>query len=181
MSKAIFYISKSVVFSANENRIFNKKSEQRLTEKEKRLLLVLAQKPGEVVSHKIIAEAVWPERAAAIGLNNILQLVFRLRRKLKILGLNHCVCTIAGKGYALKELTTEEDNNPEPLEPTTTKFLKKKFLSGMIVLAILILLASLFLTNTTYDGTYLKYPIPEILKKFIADDLKEEQNGKTVH
>lgn len=72
-----------------------------LTEKEKRLLYFLMDNQGKVVGHSEICNAVWPERSTVIGPNNILQLIFRLRIKLKSLGVDNGISTITGKGYQL--------------------------------------------------------------------------------
>jgi len=90
-----------VILDVNSNCLYLGEKEVLLTEKEKRLLHCLARHPGEVTGHTDIGFSVWPERVAAIGPNNILQLIFRLRGKLKLLGIIDGISTVTGEGYRL--------------------------------------------------------------------------------
>ncbi|MGX5056947.1 winged helix-turn-helix domain-containing protein [Enterobacter asburiae] len=90
-----------VILDIHNNCLRRGGREVPLTEKEKRLLHCLAGHPGEVTRHTDICGGVWPERVAAIGPNNILQLMFRLRGKLKLLGITDGISTISGEGYRL--------------------------------------------------------------------------------
>lgn len=88
-------------FDIANNCLYLRRASMLLTEKEKRLLYFLMVNQGKVVGHSEICDAVWPERSAVISPNNILQLVFRLRIKLKSLGIYNGISTITGKGYQL--------------------------------------------------------------------------------
>jgi len=90
-----------VMLDVNSNCLYLGEKEVMLTEKEKRLLHCLVEHPGKVTGHTDICFSVWPERVAAIGPNNILQLVFRLRGKLKLLGIIDGISTVTGEGYRL--------------------------------------------------------------------------------
>lgn len=90
-----------LIMDVTNNHLYLKGKSVLLTEKEKRLLQILMMNQGGIVGHTEIRSAVWPERPTVIVANNILQLIYRLRTKLKSLGVNNGIVTIAGKGYKL--------------------------------------------------------------------------------
>jgi DNA-binding winged helix-turn-helix (wHTH) protein len=96
-------IINDVILNMNDNKLFRGDKEQFLTEKEKRLLLALKSGGGNIVSHREIAVAVWPERPIVIGVNNITQLIFKLRRKFFLLDIVDGIVTEKGLGYRLNE------------------------------------------------------------------------------
>lgn len=161
MADKTIYISKSIILKPNENRICDRENSQNLTEKEKRLLLALAKNKNYIVSHAEIAEAVWPERSAAIGLNNILQLIFRLRRKLDLIGISHCIYTVAGKGYCLKEIA-DEDNIDEKLPVFRSmlfrirRHVSRRRLCALVLSMLMVMIG----VNISYDGRQLLVPLP---------------------
>lgn len=71
--------------------------------KEAKLLaeLIKSQAAMKELSYTELIHAVWPERSECINSNNITQLVFKLRSKLKDLTHHHCVINIKGIGYQL--------------------------------------------------------------------------------
>jgi len=169
MSGENLQITKDTYLNFNESRVYGKNSQQNLTEKEKRLLYILAKRKGEIVSHSEIAEAVWPERSVAIGLNNILQLIFRLRKKLSQLEINCCIFTVAGKGYSLRETSEEicytrhsEFNSPLVIG------LKNKIKKRHFMFFILIIFCAFFLTKMSYNGQCLTVPVPLIVQKMYS-------------
>ena len=73
-----------------------------LSTREFELFTCLAQRPNAMVPRSEIARRVWGERTTtrswAVGIGVC---VFHLRRKLAILGMEHAVRTVRGKGYML--------------------------------------------------------------------------------
>lgn len=93
-----------LIMDVRNNKLYLKGESVFLTEKEKRLLHLLMVNQGRIVGHTEIRNTVWPERSTVIVSNNILQLIFRLRVKFKLLGVDDGIITIPGKGYKLDVL-----------------------------------------------------------------------------
>lgn len=71
----------------------------RLSEQEKRLLVVLAAHAGTALDKRVLMEALWGRRAQWMEDAAIVQLVSRLRRSLAPLGLQRAIVTVARIGY----------------------------------------------------------------------------------
>jgi hypothetical protein len=73
-----------------------------LTAKEYRVLVVLYQQRGAVVSKQVLALEVWPEYGGVIADESIEQLISRLRRKVEVDPEQpHHLLTVRGLGYRL--------------------------------------------------------------------------------
>ncbi|VVE36474.1 winged helix-turn-helix domain-containing protein [Pandoraea fibrosis] len=73
----------------------------RLSEQEKRLLVLLAARAGTAFGKRALMEALWGTRAQWMEDAALVQLVSRLRRSLAPLGLQRAVVTVARVGYRL--------------------------------------------------------------------------------
>lgn len=71
----------------------------RLSEQEKRLLVLLAARAGTAFGKRALMEALWGTRAQWMEDAALVQLVSRLRRSLAPLGLQRAVVTVARVGY----------------------------------------------------------------------------------
>ncbi|VVE88066.1 winged helix-turn-helix domain-containing protein [Pandoraea bronchicola] len=71
----------------------------RLSEQEKRLLILLAARAGTALDKRALMQALWGTRAQWMEDAALVQLVSRLRRSLAPLGLQHAVVTVARVGY----------------------------------------------------------------------------------
>ncbi|WP_087723457.1 helix-turn-helix domain-containing protein [Pandoraea sp. PE-S2T-3] len=71
----------------------------RLSEQEKRLLVLLATHAGTSLDKRVLMEALWGRRAQWMEEAAIVQLVSRLRRSLAPLGLQRAIVTVARVGY----------------------------------------------------------------------------------
>ncbi len=71
----------------------------RLSEQEKRLLVLLAARAGTAFGKRALMEALWGSRAQWMEDAALVQLVSRLRRSLAPLGLQRAVVTVARVGY----------------------------------------------------------------------------------
>jgi DNA-binding winged helix-turn-helix (wHTH) protein len=123
----------------NAEQTYFLKNTLHLTEKEFQLFLLLLQRKGETVSHADIINFVWPERSAAISKNNILQLIFRLRKKLTRRTNTALIKTISGKGYML-----ETSSKPNTIMLNSHK-IDGKLNRGIYILACIILVAIIIL------------------------------------
>ncbi|WP_048961444.1 winged helix-turn-helix domain-containing protein [Enterobacter bugandensis] len=137
-------VAKNVILDTNTRQLLFKKNHLNLTEKEMRLFIVLVQRRGEVVSHADITETVWPERAAAISRNNILQLIFRLRKKLSTVGVEDSIQTINGLGYSFNIPTTNDHLKPISLQENPQP--SKLFLSSILFCTLIIFITVLYLS-----------------------------------
>ncbi|EKN4715496.1 winged helix-turn-helix domain-containing protein [Yersinia enterocolitica] len=63
--------------------------------------LIKSQTAMKGLSYIDLAHTVWPGRHECINTNNITQLVFKLRSKLKLLTPHPCIINIKGNGYQL--------------------------------------------------------------------------------
>lgn len=140
----ILTVAKDVTLDTNTRQLFLKENHLNLTEKEMRLFIVLAQRKGEIVSYADITETVWPERAAAISRNNILQLIFRLRKKLSMIGMEGSIQTINGLGYLFN--TPMINGHIESILLQGNRQPSKLFLSSVLFCVLSVLIVILYLS-----------------------------------
>ncbi|VVE13761.1 hypothetical protein PCA20602_02775 [Pandoraea capi] len=84
----------------------------RLSEQEKRLLVLLAGRAGTAFEKHALMQALWGRRAQWMEDAALVQLVSRLRRSLAPLGLQRAIVTVARVGYRF------EMPSPSPATPT---------------------------------------------------------------
>lgn len=101
----MIHVANGVLLDEHNNIIFYNDGELCITEKEKRLLILLLGKENSTVKKDEINTAVWPERKGMVTENNLLQLVFRLRKKLAVCGLRNCLCTVSREGYQFNSVS----------------------------------------------------------------------------
>jgi len=82
-----------------------KKISQKLSPQERQVLKKLAEKPGKIITHDQLAKILWRQKAdEKFSLWAITKIVEKIRRKIRLLGINHqLIITIYGKGYQLTE------------------------------------------------------------------------------
>ncbi|MFJ2991697.1 winged helix-turn-helix domain-containing protein [Pandoraea sp. NPDC087047] len=79
----------------------------RLSEQEKRLLVLLVARAGTALGKRALMEALWGQRAQWMEDAALVQLVSRLRRSLAPLGLQRAIVTVARVGYRFDTPTTD--------------------------------------------------------------------------
>lgn len=89
-------------FLPQENQLFFKNTPLILTPNESKILYLLFQNTGKIVSKEAIMEKLW-ESDEFIDSNTLAVNMTRLRKKLASIGLNDNIQTIKGKGYLLEE------------------------------------------------------------------------------
>ncbi|HCT7987910.1 TPA: winged helix-turn-helix domain-containing protein [Serratia liquefaciens] len=123
-----------------------------ITEKEKRLLVLLVEKSvtEDVVTREEIIPRVWPERHNSVTDTNILQLVSKLRRTLRFCGLDAAIHTVLRQGYRFipdecpSVQATIAARSPAVKPPQAgpvvliTSFLKRKLMKIMIILPVIL-------------------------------------------
>ncbi|MGI6610924.1 MAG: winged helix-turn-helix domain-containing protein [Limnochordia bacterium] len=72
-----------------------------MSPKESRLLCTLAQRPGQIVNHEELLEALWAE-VDFVDDNTLTVSVSRVRRQLEEVGLAGVIETKRGQGYMLR-------------------------------------------------------------------------------
>ncbi|APD13443.1 winged helix-turn-helix domain-containing protein [Pandoraea pulmonicola] len=80
----------------------------RLSEQEKRLLMLLWARAGTALDKRALMEALWGRRAQWMEDAALVQLVSRLRRSLAPLGLQRAIVTVARVGYRFDAPTDDE-------------------------------------------------------------------------
>ncbi|ATF95353.1 helix-turn-helix domain-containing protein [Cedecea neteri] len=135
--------SSSDMFS--EDQAYLIKNTLHLTEKEFQLFSLLLQRKGQVVSHTDIISFVWPERSAAISKNNILQLIFRLRKKLTKKVNSALIRNISGQGYMLETPSKRNNDSPNTKREDILKKYKSCRLTPLIILLALLILGVFFM------------------------------------
>lgn len=90
----------SLRLNRSENRVSRGGVELELTPKEFRLLWLLAERVGEIVSREEILEALWDD-VEFVDDNTLTVNVARVRRRLEELGLPEAIETKRGQGYRL--------------------------------------------------------------------------------
>lgn len=123
----MFTLSTHVTLDPVKNILITDGREISITEKEKKLLLLLLEAAidNEFVKKECIIEKIWPERNGVVTENNILQLVHRLRRTLSFCGLAGCVHTVFREGYRYippVDEASEDDKDAERLRMLKTWF-----------------------------------------------------------
>lgn len=89
-----------LILNRAKNLVSYKDREVELTPKEFRLLLCLAQRPGEIVERGDLLEALWDD-VDFVDDNTLTVNVNRVRRRLAELGLHDAIETKRGQGYRL--------------------------------------------------------------------------------
>ncbi|MDL4454989.1 winged helix-turn-helix domain-containing protein [Klebsiella michiganensis] len=102
-------ITDTIEFNDKTNEIIHGNSILKLTEKEGRLLTILYEFNGDVVSRDRLITQIWPERELGITDANLLQLICKLRCKLRHCGLSEVVTTVYRQGYSLTLPIHNED------------------------------------------------------------------------
>lgn len=99
----------------------------RLSEQEKRLLVLLSARAGTAFDKRALMEALWGTRAQWMEDAALVQLVSRLRRSLAPLGLQRSIVTVARVGYRFDAPTAtahcvslKDDTPPQVSEPSST-------------------------------------------------------------
>lgn len=90
----------SLLLHRSENRVSRGEGTIELSPKEFRLLALLAERPGAIVSREAILEALWDD-VEFVDDNTLTVNVTRLRRRLAELGLEDAIETKRGQGYRL--------------------------------------------------------------------------------
>lgn len=98
-----YIMSYKLIFDKERRKVINGTVTINLSCKEACLLteLIKSQATMKELSYTALVHTVWPGRNECINSNNITQLVFKLRSKLKKLTHHDCVINIKGKGYQL--------------------------------------------------------------------------------
>lgn len=78
------------------------------------ILIVLASRPGEVVSREEILDAVWPNNVTAE--NSLRVNIVSLRKALSIGAPDSLVQSVAGRGYILSAAARKEELEPPPIQ-----------------------------------------------------------------
>jgi len=95
----------------------------RLSEQEKRLLVLLATHAGTSLDKRVLMEALWGRRAQWMEDAAIVQLISRLRRSLAPLGLQRAIVTVARVGYRFDppvgNTQASRNTRTSPAAPTT--------------------------------------------------------------
>lgn len=96
-------ITSGFIFDQERRRIIKGSVIINLSCKEASLMaeLIKSQTAKKELSYKDLIHSVWPRNHECINTNNITQLVFKLRSKLRILTSHPCIINIKWKGYQL--------------------------------------------------------------------------------
>ncbi|EHJ2437230.1 TPA: transcriptional regulator [Salmonella enterica subsp. enterica serovar Bahrenfeld] len=110
-------MTSNFIFDKERRRIIKGNVIISLSCKEASLLAELIKSQTEMrrLSYTELAHSVWPGRCECINANNITQLVFKLRSKLKILTSNSCIINVKGEGYQLSPDIRFKINKPHLL------------------------------------------------------------------
>ena len=145
-------ITNDIQLNTETNTLFCDATPYNITEKEKRLLVLLVEKSvtEDVVTREEIIPRVWPERLHSVTDTNILQLVSKLRRTLRFCGLDSAIRTVLRQGYRFipderQPVQTSRDLSSPALplsqaDPATffASFMKPGLLKVMIIFAVLL-------------------------------------------
>ncbi|EMN1411851.1 winged helix-turn-helix domain-containing protein [Enterobacter cloacae] len=145
-------ITSEIQLNTEANILFCNATPYSITEKEKRLLVLLVEKSvtEDVVTREEIISRVWPERHHSVTDTNILQLVSKLRRTLRFCGLDAAIHTVLRQGYRFipdepHSVQTTSDVRSQSLSPPQagpaaffTPFLKPGFLKVMIIVPVIL-------------------------------------------
>lgn len=144
-------ITSEIQLNTEANILFCNATPYSITEKEKRLLVLLVEKSvtEDVVTREEIIPRVWPERHHSVTDTNILQLVSKLRRTLRFCGLDAAIHTVLRQGYRFipeetHSVQTTSDVRSQSLTPPQAgaaffaSFLKPGFLKVMIIVSVIL-------------------------------------------
>jgi DNA-binding winged helix-turn-helix (wHTH) protein len=147
----VIHIANSVLLDEYNNIIFYSNGELCITEKEKRLLKLLLSKANSTVRKDEINIGVWPERKGVVTENNLLQLVFRLRKKLAICGLKNCLRTVSREGYQFSSLSINlpEETQAEMTQRCVIRVMKKNKVMLLFFSLFIITLVGMFIFITS--------------------------------
>lgn len=148
----MFKVNNQVQLNTESNTLFCDGTPYSITEKEKRLLVLLVEKSATeaVVTREEIIPRVWPERQHSVTDTNILQLISKLRRTLRFFGLDAAIHTVLRQGYRFipdeshSGLNTSAVGSPATHLPQAgftlfiAPFLKPLVLKCMIILPVIL-------------------------------------------
>lgn len=100
-----------LLLNSATNRVTREGKESELTPKEFRLLWLLAERAGEIVSREELLEALWDD-TEFVDDNTLTVNVARVRRRLEELGLPAAIETKRGQGYRLNLSQSGDDGTP---------------------------------------------------------------------
>ncbi|MBE3576201.1 MAG: response regulator transcription factor [Limnochordales bacterium] len=100
-----------LLLNSATNRVAREEKESELTPKEFRLLWLLAERAGEIVSREELLEALWDD-TEFVDDNTLTVNVARVRRRLEELGLPGAIETKRGQGYRLNLTPSGDDRVP---------------------------------------------------------------------
>ncbi|SFR73000.1 response regulator transcription factor [Anaeromicropila populeti] len=91
---------KGVILNVNENALYYKESKLELTKNEFKILQLLLQNPGKVVSREEIMKKLW-DSDCFVDDNTLTVNMTRLRKKIEEIGVKQFITTKKGTGYLI--------------------------------------------------------------------------------